>query len=325
MAGLFASYNLGDLNLSHSSGGPCSFDEVPSGRQGTSFLGFPVSPPRSRSKLGRTSSELFIRKGGIIFCRLWHAGRASHRTYQPGLGAPVSSTNQPISSKWRILLENGTQDMFTDPRALETSEVSSIIEEYRRAAKNSVKAGLDGIEIHGGHGYLIDQFLKESINDRMLLASTVSALGFSPAFYYNDASESDPLDLGLTIIGRITEFQARVGVKLSYLHVTRPRFLGSLLQDIAGENERKEGRLMRAWRDAYEGTFMPSGGFIRETETKALADRDTDLVAYGRLFISNPDLVQRFKVGATLNAYDRANILHRRSICWVHWLPISLQ
>lgn len=110
----------------------------------------------------------------------------------------------------------------------------------------------------------------------------------SSAYHHNNASVSDPLGLELRIIGRINEFQARVGCRFSYLHVTRPRFLGILKPDLTGQNERKEARVMMAWRDAYEGTLMSSGGFTRDAETKAWEGGDANLVAYGRAIHFEP-------------------------------------
>ncbi|KAI4380800.1 hypothetical protein MLD38_006948 [Melastoma candidum] len=266
-------------------------------------------------------------EGAIIFCQLWHAGRASHRAHQPEGGETVSSTNTPISEKWKALLPDGTEEAYSVPRALDTAEVPWIIKEFQGAAINSVRAGFDGIEVHGAHGYLVDQFLKETINDRSdmyggsvenrlrllmdILQGVVQVFGtervgvrISPVSEYNDAAVPDPLNLGLSIIKAINEFQTKMGSRMCYLHVTRPRFL--LIT--AGEEplrQQEELKLMRAWREAYRGSFMSSGGYTRDLGTRALADGDADLIAYGRLFISNPDLVLRFRVNARLNAYDR--------------------
>ncbi|KAF7846530.1 hypothetical protein BT93_L4193 [Corymbia citriodora subsp. variegata] len=173
-----------------------------------------------------------------------------------------------------------------------SNHVWQVIEQYRRAAENAIRASLDGVEVHGAHGYLIDQFLKDSINDRtdefggsienkcrflMEILKTVArevganrmGLRISPAIDPMDAMDSNPLGLGLAVIERLNKFQAE------------------------------------AWRRAYQGTFMSSGGFTRELGIKALVDGDTDLISYGRLFISNPDLVHRFKVDVPLNGYNR--------------------
>nr|XP_010932417.1 12-oxophytodienoate reductase 7 [Elaeis guineensis] len=269
-------------------------------------------------------------KGSIIFCQLWHVGRASNQVYQPGGAAPISSTDKPISGRWRILMPDGTYGRYPAPRKLATSEIAEIVQQYRQAALNAIEAGFDGIEIHGAHGYLIDQFLKDGINDRSdayggslpnrcrflseITRAVVSAIGpdrvgvrISPAIDHLDAYDSDPLGLGLAVIGRLNAIQRDAGERLAYLHVTQPRYTayGQTESGRQGSVD-EESRLMRAWRDGYEGTFICSGGFTREMGMEAVTQGDADLVSYGRLFISNPDLALRFKVNGDLNRYKRA-------------------
>lgn len=269
-------------------------------------------------------------KGSVIFCQLWHVGRASHQVYQPDAGAPISSTDKPISERWRILMPDGTHGKYPKPRPLQSSEIPKVVEHYRRAALNAIRAGFDGIEIHGAHGYLIDQFLKNGINDRtdeyggsivnrcrflmQVIQEVVAVSGadrvgvrISPAIDHLDASDSDPLGLGLAVIEKLNKFQLNLSSKLTYLHVTQPRYT-AYGQTESGRlgNADEETQLMRTWRRAYQGTFICSGGFTRELGMEALAQGDADLVSYGRLFISNPDLVSRFRVNAPLNRYVRA-------------------
>uniref|UniRef100_K3YI77 NADH:flavin oxidoreductase/NADH oxidase N-terminal domain-containing protein n=1 Tax=Setaria italica TaxID=4555 RepID=K3YI77_SETIT len=267
-------------------------------------------------------------KGAIFFCQLWHVGRASHQVYQPGGAAPISSTDKPISSRWRILMPDGSYGKYPTPRRLATSEIPEIVEQYRQSAINAIKAGFDGIEIHGAHGYLIDQFLKDGINDRtdeyggslsnrcrFLLEVTravVSAIGadrvavrVSPAIDHLDASDSNPLQLGLAVVDRLNALQQEAG-RLAYLHVTQPRYTayGQTESGQHGSAE-EESRMMRALRGAYRGTFMCSGGYTRELGVEAVESGDADLVSFGRLFIANPDLVERFRRDAPLNRYVR--------------------
>lgn len=269
-------------------------------------------------------------KGAVIFCQLWHVGRASHQVYQPGGRAPISSTDKPISKQWRILMPDGTHEVYPKPRSIQVHEIAEVVEDYRQAALNAIEAGFDGIEIHGAHGYLIDQFLKNGINDRkdgyggtlpnrckfimQVVEAVVKAIGadrvgvrISPAIDHLDAMDSDPLGLGLAVIERLNKLQQDLSCKLTYLHVTQPRY-AARGQTESGKhgNEEEEAHLMRTWRRAYQGTFICSGGFTRQLGIEAIANDDADLVSYGRLFISNPDLVLRLKMNAPLNRYIRA-------------------
>ncbi|XP_061995883.1 12-oxophytodienoate reductase 3-like [Rosa rugosa] len=268
-------------------------------------------------------------KGAIIFCQLWHEGRASHGVYQPGGGSPISSTNNPISKRWKILLPDGSHGTYPQPQRLEIHEIPHIVEQYRRAAVNAIRAGFDGIEIHGAHGYLIDQFLKDGINDRTdeyggslanrckflieIVQAVVEAIGadrvgvrVSPAIDHLDAMDSDPVSLGFAVIERLNKLQQNIGSKLTYLHVTQPRY-AAYGQAESGKHgsDQDEAEFMRTLRKAYQGTFMASGGFTRELGMEAVASGDADLVSYGRYFISNPDLVLRLKLNAPLTKYVR--------------------
>ncbi|KAL3532684.1 hypothetical protein ACH5RR_006205 [Cinchona calisaya] len=288
-------------------------------------------------------------KGAIIFCQLWHVGRASHQVYQPGGGAPISSTDKPISKRWRILMPDGSHGIYPKPRALTVHEIAHVVETYRQAALNAIEAGFDGIEIHGAHGYLIDQFLKDGTNDRrdeyggsvgnrckflmQVVQAVVTAIGadrvgvrLSPAIDHVDATDSDPLGLGLAVIERLNKLQLDLGSKLTYLHVTQPRYTayGKTEAGRQGSTEEEEARLIRTLtnayqggleeearlirtlKNAYQGTFIGSGGFTRQLGIEAVAKGDADLISYGRLFVSNPDLVLRLKINAPSNKYIRA-------------------
>ncbi|CAI0396811.1 unnamed protein product [Linum tenue] len=165
-------------------------------------------------------------KGGIFFLQIWHVGRVSNSGFQPNGQAPISSSDKPLTPQRRA---NGIDvAQFTPPRRLRTDEIPQIVNDFRIAAKNAMEAGFDGVEIHGAHGYLIDQFLKDQVNDSLL-----------------------PM------------------------------------------------------RQAFKGTFVAAGGFGREDGNKAVEEDRADLVAYGRLFLANPDLPRRFELNAPLNKYNR--------------------
>ncbi|XP_047148010.1 putative 12-oxophytodienoate reductase 11 [Vigna umbellata] len=239
-------------------------------------------------------------KGGIFFCQIVHVGRVSEEDGE----APISSTNKPLKSG------NGMQ-----PRALQTDEVPSIINDFRIAARNAMEAGFDGIEIHGAHGFLIDQFLKDQVNDRRdqyggslenrcrfaleVVEAVVEEIGadrvgmrLSPFSDYNECIDSNPQELGLYMAKSLNKH----GVV--YLHMVEPRW------NISGENVESPYTL-EPMKKAFNGTSIVAGGYDREEGNKAVAENKTNLVAYGRLFLANPDLPKRFEVDAPLNMYNR--------------------
>lgn len=147
-----------------------------------------------------------------------------------------------------------------------------------------------------------------------VVQAVVSAIGadrvgvrISPAIDHLDAMDSNPRSLGLAVIERLNKLQLDSGSKLAYLHITQPRYT-AYGQTESGRpgSEDEEAQLLRTWRKAYQGTFICSGGFTRQLGIEAVAEGDADLVAYGRLFISNPDLAERLKLNAPLNKYVRA-------------------
>lgn len=295
--------------------------------------GFPHVPGifnKEQVEAWKETVERVHAKGAVIFCQLWHVGRASHPKLQLGGVAPISSTDEPISKRWRVLLPDGKYALYPKPRKLEAYELPELVEQYRQAAINAIEAGFDGIEIHGAHGYLLDQFMKDGINQRtdeyggslhnrckfiiQVVQAVASAIGadrvgvrISPAIDHLDAMDSDPLNLGLAVIERLNKLQLDCGSKLAYLHITQPRYTayGQTESGRHGTAD-EEAQLLRTWRRAYQGTFICSGGFTRELGIEAVAVGDADLVAYGRLFISNPDLVLRLKLDAPLTKYVRA-------------------
>ncbi|KAI3464311.1 hypothetical protein Pfo_020974 [Paulownia fortunei] len=235
-------------------------------------------------------------KGGIFFCQLVHVGRVSTREFQPNGQAPISSTDKALLSE-----EN---QHYTPPRRLTTDEIPEIVNDFRLAAKNAMEAGFDGVEIHGGYGYLIEQFLKDHVNDRAdryggsLENCCRFALEIVEAI--SDEIGADRVGIRLTTLSSYMEAgdsdpKALYGIL--YCHMVEPRADNYV--------EIPESHSLLPLRMAFRGTFIVNGGYERENGNKAVSENHADLVAYGRWFLSNPDLPKRFELNASLNNYDR--------------------
>jgi len=258
-------------------------------------------------------------EGGKIVIQLWHVGRISHVSLQPDGMAPVSSTARAAKSK------TFTRDGFVDvsePRALRTDELPGIVEDYRRAARNAVSAGFDGVEVHGANGYLLDQFLRDSINDRSdayggsiqnrarllleVMEAVVGDIGaervgvrLSPVTPSNDAAQdSHPEALFDHVIDQLA------ALRIAFLHVVEGHTGGPrdcAIFDFEAMRER--------FKAAHpQGAWMVNNGYNRQMALDVVASGRADLVAFGRPFISNPDLVRRLEVDAPLNALQSATL-----------------
>ncbi|KAG6752186.1 hypothetical protein NC652_031556 [Populus alba x Populus x berolinensis] len=253
-------------------------------------------------------------KGGIFFCQIWHVGRVSNRDFQPNGQAPISCTDKPLAPQLRA---NGIDAVeFTTPRRLRTDEIPHVVNDYRIAARNAMEAGFDGVEIHGAHGYLIDQFMKDQVNDRTdqyggslenrcrfaleVVGAVVNEIGadrvgirLSPYANYGQAGDSNPGALGLYMVESLNKYG------ILFCHMVEPRM------KTVGERVESPHSLL-PMRKAFNGTFIVAGGYDREEGNKAVAENYSDLVAYGRVFLANPDLPRRFELDAPLNQYDRS-------------------
>ena len=258
--------------------------------------------------------------GGRIVTQLWHVGRVSHTELQPGNGAPVAPSAIRAQTK-TVLLKDGAP-VFVDtsePRALDTAELPGIVEDYRRAALAAIEAGFDGVEIHAANGYLLDQFLKTGSNQRTdayggsienrarllmeVVAAVVGAIGggrtgirLSPVTPANDVIDADPQPLFTHVVQQLAPHG------LAYVHLIEgatggPRELADRPFDYAA--------LKAAYRAAGgKAAWMVNNGYDLALAHQAVAD-GADVVAFGRPFISNPDLVQRLRVGGPFNEPDR--------------------
>jgi N-ethylmaleimide reductase len=252
-------------------------------------------------------------KGGKIFLQLWHVGRVSHVDLQPGGQPPVAPS--AIRAKTKTFV-GGTFVDVSEPRALRLDELPAIVEGYRKGAANAIAAGFDGVEIHGANGYLLDQFLRDGINQRtdayggsienrarLLLEVTeaiVKEIGaertgirLSPVTPANDAVDSNPQPL----FNYVVEQLDRLG--LVYIHV------------IEGSTGGPRDNLpfdYGALRSRYRGAWIVNNGYDRAMAENAVANGRGDLIAFGRPFISNPDLVERLRSDAPLAELNRATL-----------------
>lgn len=245
------------------------------------------------------------RAGGKIFLQLWHVGRISHPDL---LGGALPVGPSAITPEGEVYTAQGPKKMVT-PRALETSEIPGIVDQFRKGAENAKAAGFDGVEIHGANGYLLDQFTRDgtnqrtdayggSIENRVRLPLEVTKavadvfgkdrVGYriSPNGAYNSMSDSNPRETFSYLAQRLSD------LGIVYLHTFDPPS-GAI-------------HLAPQLRKLFKGTFIVNGGYDQATGNAAIANGEADLVAYGVPFLANPDLPYRFGKKAKLNAPDQA-------------------
>ncbi|MBM1170898.1 alkene reductase [Microvirga arabica] len=278
--------------------------------QGQGYLRTPGIYTPEQVAHWRKVTDAVHKAGGRIFIQLWHVGRVSHTSLLPGGAAPVAPS--ALRAQARTLLESGFAEV-SEPRALEVSEIPAVLREYENAARNAKEAGFDGVEIHAANGYLLDQFMKDGSNHRTdayggpienrarLTIEVAEAvlkvwdkgrvgIRLSPA-KVNDAEDSNPQALFSHVVERLD----RLG--LAYIHMIE----GATQGDRNAVNVDYTGL-----RRSFHGAYIANNGYDREMAAQAVASGRADLVAFGRLFIANPDLVKRFRLNAPLNQPDRA-------------------
>lgn len=254
-------------------------------------------------------------KAGKIFLQLWHVGRVSHPLLQPGHQLAVSSS--AISAKATINTPEGHKEMVV-PRSLETEEIIGIVQDYRQAALNAIEAGFDGVEIHGANGYLPDQFLHDGSNTRTdhyggsfenrsrfvleVLDACCQAIGpervgirLSPSGSNQGMFDSNVVKLYEYLIQRLNDFN------LAYLHLMEPY--------APLEPPDKFAHYLKVvtphFRSYFKGNLITNVGFDFNSGNKIIREGNADMVAFGKPYISNPDLVERFALQAPLNPWDK--------------------
>lgn len=282
---------------------------------GNGYLGAPGLFDDSQIVGWKHVTDAVHAKGGKIFLQLYHAGRQSNVDVQPANSIPVGPS-EVLHGGVAYTTEGWVPN--TPNRALTIEEIADLVENFRTAAERGVKAGFDGVELHGANGYLIDQFLQDNSNKRtdmyggsfenrarFLLEVTNAlisvwgsdrvAVRVGPSGTWGDMGDSDPEGLFTYVAQQLAP------LNLAYLHLIEPRILGN----IEDENADPAPVAAQLMRKHYKGVIIAAGGFDGESAEAILQAGDADLVAFGRHFIANPDLPERLRHNLPLNAYDR--------------------
>lgn len=256
--------------------------------------------------------------GGVIFLQLWHVGRISHTSHHPKDGLPVAPsaikpTGQVYTASWALT-------DYETPREISLEEIKELKLSYIHAAKLAKEAGFDGVELHAANGYLLDQFLQDGSNLRddkyggsienrcklilEILEDIIPVWGsgrvgirLSPYGTFNDMKDSDPVKLFSYLI------EALNPLNLCYLHLIEPRATSAGGDDQIVEDAPKTGQL---FTKLFDGKVVLAGGFDKISAEQAIDSSEGDAVAFGRIFISNPDLPKRLESNSLLTAYDRS-------------------
>lgn len=278
----------------------------------TQGIGYPYTPgihTDAQVEGWKKVTQTVHDKGGKIFLQLWHVGRISHSSYHDG-ELPVAPS--AIKPSGEIYTYEGMKT-FETPRALTVKEIEEIVKEYAAAAKNAIEAGFDGVEIHAANGYLLDQFLRDGTNirddayggsienrSRFLLdviKAVIAEIGtdktgvrLSPSGTFNDMSDSDPQIHFTYICEKLN------ACDLAYLHI-----IDALEEDIRHGANVVELSILR---DAYQGVLITNGEYTKERGNAVIQNHEADAVAFGVLFLANPDLPERFRANSDLNEAD---------------------
>lgn len=274
-------------------------------------------------------------KGGLVVMQLWHMGRLSHAEYQPNNGAPFAPS--AIAANTEVSLPDRSRAPCPTPRAYSTEDIATLVDTYVAAAKSAMSAGFDCVEIHAANGYLLEQFLQSRTNTRTdqyggsianrcrivvdiakALANAISGskvgIRLSPFGIANDSGEDDPLPLYSHLVKELN------GIGLAYLHLLEPRASGAGQKDVDHENVPSAAKL---FRPMWSSTLIAAGNFSGESAAQMVAEEHADIIAFGRLFISNPDLPERLKVGAELAPYNRPTFYSQGPVGYVDYPPMK--
>jgi N-ethylmaleimide reductase len=289
----------------------------PVSREGCGYLFNPGLYTEEQAKGWRRVTDAVHEEGGHIFAQLWHVGRMSHTTLQPEGRPPVSSVAVQARNSAAFAYDDQGRPALvpaTTPRALESFEVARITGDFVKAAKMAVASGFDGVEIHGANGYLFEQFINATLNTRTdhYGGSIENRLRFllETADAVAEEVGADRVGVRISPFGRLFDMTpypdedstwivlaAELHHRgLAYVHLSDQFTIGA---------EKMPVNFARDFRQSYQGALIAAGGFTRESGEAALRSGELDLIAFGRPFVANPDLVERMKNGWPLAVADR--------------------
>ena len=283
--------------------------------------GYPATPgiySDAQCDAWRKITDSVHAAGGVIFLQLWHVGRISHTSLHPKEGLPVAPS--AIKPSGKVYTATWALEDYETPREMSLSEIDALRQSYVHAAKQAKLAGFDGVELHAANGYLLDQFLQDGSNHRTdayggsvenrcklvleILNDIIPVWGsgrvgirLSPYGEFNDMKDSDPVGLFTYLIEKLNP------LNLSYLHLIEPRATSAGGSDQIAEDAPSTGKL---FGKLFKGAVVLAGGFNKENATVAIEQGEADAIAFGRIFISNPDLPKRLEHDLPLTPYDRA-------------------
>lgn len=284
--------------------------------------GYPATPGiHSKEQIAgwKLVTDAVHKQNGKIFLQLWHVGRISHSSLQPNEALPVAPSALPAKNSGTFTASWKPTPILT-PRALEVSEIPALINDYKQSAINAKEAGFDGVELHSANGYLLDQFLQDGSNHRTdnyggsianrarllfeVLEQIINVWGnkrvgvrLSPYGTFNDMSDSDPIALFSHVLENLEKQQ------IGYVHLIEPRASTAGGGDKIIQDAPNTAQL---FRKKFSGVLISAGGYDPQNAKEVIANGNADAIAFGRYFISNPDLVRKIKDNIELTKYDRS-------------------
>ncbi|MGG1948536.1 alkene reductase [Trinickia sp. NRRL B-1857] len=310
-------------------------------QQGQGYAWTPGIHTAEQIRGWRAVSDAVHAEGGKIFLQLWHVGRISHPVFQPEGSLPVAPSAIPVPGKTFIADENGN-GIWVDipiPQALTLGGIAAIVDDFRAAARNAMAAGMDGVEIHAGNGYLLDQFINSNSNRRddryggsfenraRLLLEVVDAVStevghanvgvrLTPMGRFMGMGDETPEETFGYIAQHLNDRS------LAYLHLVEPAIVGTEKDE---QYDPRWDSIIKLMRERFEGVLMLAGGYTLDSAKRAIENGRADVIAFGRPFIANPDLPQRLREGFALNEPDPSTFFGGSEAGYIDYPALALE